>query len=75
MGFQLIKLRLKAFESAVLDKSVKDIVQTLSRINSHFCGPIPMPRKIKKFTFESYGFKLDVLVNNAAILTSRMCFI
>ena len=51
MGFQLIKLRLKAFESAVLDKSVKDIVQTLSRINSHFCGPIPMPRKIKKFTF------------------------
>ena len=23
---------------------------------------------IKKFTFESYGFKLDVLVNNAAIV-------
>jgi small subunit ribosomal protein S10 len=50
IGFQLIKLRLKAFESRVLDKSVKDIVSTLNRINSNFYGPIPMPRKIKKFT-------------------------
>jgi small subunit ribosomal protein S10 len=50
IGTKMIKLRLKAFESNILDKSVVDIVGTLSRINANFYGPIPMPRKVKKFT-------------------------
>ena len=50
IGLKIIKLRLKAFESKILDNSVKDIVSTLGRINANFYGPIPMPRKIKKFT-------------------------
>ena len=50
IGFKVIKLRLRAFESRVLDNSVKNIVGTLSRINANFYGPIAMPRKIKKFT-------------------------
>ena len=50
IGLKVIKLRLKAFESKVLDNSVKDIVGTLGRINANFYGPIAMPRKIKKFT-------------------------
>jgi len=57
-GFQLIKLRLKSFESSVLDRSVKDIVNTLNRTNSTFYGPIPMPRKIKKFTLNK-GTNID----------------
>jgi len=47
---QTIELKLKAFEPRVLDRAVKDIVDTISRIGSRFKGPIPMPMKINKFT-------------------------
>ena len=50
IGSQTIKLRLRAFESKILDLSVKDIVNTLSRINATFRGPIPIPNKINKYT-------------------------
>lgn len=46
---QSIELKLKAFESRVLDKAVKEIVDTISRIGARYKGPIPMPRKIDKF--------------------------
>lgn len=47
---QEIVLKLKAFDHRVLDHSVKDIVSTVKRSGAQIRGPIPMPRKIKKFT-------------------------
>jgi len=47
---QSIELKLKAYESRVLDKAVKDIVDTISRIGARYKGPIPMPKKISRFT-------------------------
>jgi small subunit ribosomal protein S10 len=50
MNFQQsIELKLKAFEPRILDKSVKEIVDTISRIGARYKGPIPMPRRISKF--------------------------
>lgn len=51
MSFQQsIELKLKAFESGILDKAVAEIVDTISRIGARYKGPIPMPRKITRFT-------------------------
>jgi small subunit ribosomal protein S10 len=51
MSFQQsIELRLKAYEPRVLDKAVKEIVDTVFGIGARYKGPIPMPRKINKFT-------------------------
>lgn len=47
---QKIKLRLKAFDHRVLDRSVKEIVHTVIRAGGRVQGPIPMPRKIMRFT-------------------------
>lgn len=47
---QKIKLKLKAFDHRILDKSVQDIVSIIKRTGSKMSGPIPMPRKITRFS-------------------------
>merc|ERR1712070_1271655 len=55
MGFYMdfsesIELKLKAYEPRILDKAVSEIVDTIVKISARYKGPIPMPRKINKFT-------------------------
>jgi small subunit ribosomal protein S10 len=47
---QKIKLKLKAFDHRVLDRSVEGIVHTVKRTGAEIKGPIPMPRKIERFS-------------------------
>ncbi|MFI4984315.1 MAG: 30S ribosomal protein S10 [Rickettsiales bacterium] len=47
---QQIVLKLEGFDHRVLDQSVKDIVHTVKRTGAEVRGPIPMPRKIQRFT-------------------------
>ncbi len=47
---QRIRIRLQAFDHRVLDKSVKDIVNTARRTGALVAGPIPLPTKIERFT-------------------------
>ncbi len=47
---QEIVIKLRAFDHRVLDHSVKDIVGTVKRTGAKIRGPIPLPRKIQKFT-------------------------
>ena len=46
---QKIRLRLKAFDYKLLDKSVSEIVETIKRTGAHIAGPIPLPTKINKY--------------------------
>ncbi len=50
MTAQKIRIRLKAYESKILEKSVKDIVSTVKRTGSEIKGPIPLPVKITRYT-------------------------
>jgi small subunit ribosomal protein S10 len=50
MKKQKIKLRLKAFDHRLLDRSVDEIVKTVKRSGGNIQGPIPMPKKIRRFT-------------------------
>jgi small subunit ribosomal protein S10 len=46
---QKIRIRLKAYDHAVLDHSTKEIVNTAKRTGAQVRGPIPLPRRIEKF--------------------------
>lgn len=46
---QRIRLRLKAFDHKLLDKSVAEIVETIKRTGAQIAGPIPLPTKINKY--------------------------
>jgi len=50
MNNQKIIIKLKAFDHELLDKATKEIVSTVVRTGAEICGPIPLPRRIKRFT-------------------------
>jgi len=45
-----IKLKFKAFDYHLLDTEVGRVLDTVKRTGATVCGPIPMPRKIERFT-------------------------
>jgi small subunit ribosomal protein S10 len=46
---QTIRIRLKAYDHNLLDKSAKEIVGTVDRTGASVRGPIPLPTKINKY--------------------------
>ena len=54
----LSKLRIivSAFEPKVIDKSVKEILQSLDKLGAKVKGPVPLPTKIKKWTVNRSTF-------------------
>ncbi|MCB1275152.1 30S ribosomal protein S10 [Prosthecobacter sp.] len=50
MNNQRIRIRLRAYDYRVLDKSTADIVETAKRTGARVAGPIPLPTRIEKFT-------------------------
>lgn len=45
-----IRLKLKAYDHRVLDRSVVAIVEAVKRSGSEIKGPIPLPTKNKRYT-------------------------
>ena len=45
-----IRIRLKAFDQRMLDRSVQDIVETAKRTGAKYVGPIPLPTKREIYT-------------------------
>jgi len=45
-----IRIRLKAFDHQLLDKSTGDIVETARLTGARVAGPIPLPTSIRKYT-------------------------
>ncbi|MBI2100141.1 MAG: 30S ribosomal protein S10 [Candidatus Vogelbacteria bacterium] len=53
---QKIRIRISAYESKILDASVKQIVETALRHDGTVEGPIPLPTEIKKYTVNRSAF-------------------
>jgi len=47
---QRIRIRLKAYEHAMLDRSANEIVRTAKRTGAEISGPIPLPSKKTIYT-------------------------
>ena len=45
-----IRIRLKAFDHQLLDRSTSDIVETAKRTGATVRGPVPLPTKMERFT-------------------------
>ena len=50
MAGQQSRIRLKAFDSAVLDQAAADIVRTVEKTGAAVSGPIPLPTKTQRWT-------------------------
>ncbi len=51
-----LRIRVRAYESKILDASVKQIMDTALRYDAEFYGPIPLPTEIKKYTVNRSAF-------------------
>ncbi len=49
MKEQKIRIRLKAYDFKLLDKSVGEIIETAKRTGARIAGPVPLPTEINKF--------------------------
>ncbi|PIR17305.1 MAG: 30S ribosomal protein S10 [Deltaproteobacteria bacterium CG11_big_fil_rev_8_21_14_0_20_49_13] len=47
---QRIRIRLKGFDSRLLDQSTKEIVETAKRTGAMVAGPVPLPTDIERYT-------------------------
>ncbi len=47
---QRIRIRLKAFDHKLIDRSASEIVETAKRTGARVKGPIPLPNRCERFT-------------------------
>jgi len=52
-----IRIKIKAYDSKVIDQSAKKIVETAMRSGAEISGPIPLPTEIHKVTVNKSTFK------------------
>ncbi|HID81626.1 MAG TPA: 30S ribosomal protein S10 [Chromatiales bacterium] len=50
MASQNIRIRLKAFDHRLIDRSAAEIVETAKRTGARVKGPIPLPTRKERFT-------------------------
>ena len=51
-----LRIRVRAYESKILDVSVKQIIDTALRYDAEIQGPIPLPTEMKKYTVNRSAF-------------------
>ncbi len=54
---QTIRIRLKAYDHRVLDRSAQQIVEAAERTGAIVAGPVPLPTRIRKYTVIRSPFK------------------
>lgn len=52
----ILRIRVRAYESKILDASVKQIMDTAVRYDAEIVGPVPLPTEIKKYTVNRSPF-------------------
>lgn len=53
---QKLRIRIRAYESKILDSSVKQIMDIALRNDAEVHGPVPLPTEIKKYTVNRSTF-------------------
>lgn len=52
----VLRIRVRAYESKIIDASVKQIIDTALRYDAVIVGPVPLPTEIKKYTVNRSAF-------------------
>jgi small subunit ribosomal protein S10 len=53
---QRIRIKIKAFDHKIIDRSTKTIIDTANRSGAQIFGPIPLPTEKKKYTVNRSTF-------------------
>lgn len=53
---QRIRIKLKAYDNKIIDRSAKQIVETITRNGGKVIGPVPLPTEIHKYTVNRSTF-------------------
>ncbi len=51
-----IRIKIKAYDHKVIDRSARQIVETAERTGSEISGPVPLPTQIRKYTVNKSTF-------------------
>lgn len=51
-----IRIKLRAYDYKVLDKSARQIIETAERYGAEISGPVPLPTEIHKYTVNRSTF-------------------
>ena len=51
-----LRIKLRAYDSKVIDNSAKQIVETALRYGAEVSGPVPLPTEIHKYTVDRSSF-------------------
>lgn len=49
MQGEKIRIKLKAYESPLLDNAIREIVSTAKRTGADIAGPVPLPTRISRY--------------------------
>ena len=53
---QRIRIKIRAYDSKIIDQSTKTIIDTAERSGVEICGPIPLPTEKTKYTVNNSTF-------------------
>lgn len=53
---QRIRIKIQAYDSKLIDQSLKQIVDTVKRLGAEIYGPVPMPTRVHKYTVNRSTF-------------------
>lgn len=53
---QRIRIKLRAYDNKIIDKSAQQIVETIERYGGKPIGPVPLPTEIRKMTVNRASF-------------------
>lgn len=53
---QRIRVKLKGYDNKIIDKSARQIVDTIERYGGKVVGPVPLPTEIHKYTVNRSTF-------------------
>ena len=53
---QKIRIKLRAYDNKIIDKSAQQIVETIERYGGKPIGPVPLPTEIRKITVNKSTF-------------------
>ena len=51
-----LRIKVRAYDSKIIDNSVKQIVDTAIRNGAEIVGPVPLPTEIRKYTVNRDSF-------------------
>ncbi len=51
-----IRIKLRAYDNKIIDKSARQIAETVERYGGKPVGPVPLPTEISKFTVNRSSF-------------------